>query len=303
MKISSIKYFIKEAFSSIFKNGLMSFASILTVASCVFILITSTNIAANINYTLNSFSDQIGLTAFINDSVSSDDVKNLYEDLINTEHVSSVTFVSSEDAYNNFAESLEGNTQILEGLPKETLLPRSFEIYLDDNTYLDQVIRKLNQDVGENKSYSSIRHASQEIEVLDSFTNAIRLISIVLIIGLGFIGTVIIMNTIKLTVTARKNEITLMKYVGATDWFIRWPFIFEGLIIGILGAIIPIAVTYISYDSVLKKITEGLGFAGNALQFHSAFEMFILSTPLAILLGVIIGVLGSVTSIRKFLNV
>ncbi len=303
MKISSIKYFIKEAFSSIFKNGLMSFASILTVASCVFILIISSNIAANLNFTLNSFSDQIGLTAFINDSLSADEVQSLYEDLINTEHVSSVTFISSEQAYDDFAESLDGNTQILEGLPKETLLPRSFEIYLDDNAYLDQIIRKLEQDVGEDKSYSSIRHASQEIEVLDSFTNAITIISIILIIGLGFIGTVIIMNTIKITVTARRNEITLMKYVGATDWFIRWPFIFEGLIIGLIGALIPVLISYITYNRVILQITEGLGFAGDMLQFHTAFEMFMITTPIAVLLGVAIGVLGSVTSIRKFLNV
>ncbi len=303
MKISSFKYFVKEAIVNVFKNGLMSFASILTVASCVFILITSYNIAANIDYTLSSFEEQIGLTAFINDSATSDEVKELYSDLSATEHVESVTFVSSEDAYNNFAASLEGNTQILDGLPKESLLPRSFEIYLDDNAYLDQVLRKLELDTGEGKSYSSVRHAKQEIEVIDSLTNAIRIVSIVLILGLGFIGTVIIMNTIKITVNTRKNEITLMKYVGATDWFIRWPFIFEGIIIGLLGALIPILATYFTYNSAINKLNSSLGFAESMFTFHSVTELFKYSTPLALSLGVFIGVLGSVTSIRKYLNV
>ncbi len=302
MKISSLKYFIKEAFSSIIRNGLMSFASILTVSACVFILLISSSIAANVNYTLTSFSDQIGLTVFINDSVPAEEVKELYDDLLATDHIIQINFISSEDAYDNFAQSLDGNTQILEGLPKETLLPRSFEIYLDDNTYLDPVIRKLEQDTGEDKYYSSIRHASQEIDVLDSFINAITIISIVLILGLGFIGTVIIMNTIKITVNTRKGEITLMKYVGATDWFIRWPFIFEGIIIGVIGALIPTAITYLSYDFVVQKTISELGFAGNMLTFHSAFEIFKYTSPSAILLGIFIGVLGSTTSIRKFLN-
>ncbi len=303
MKISSFKYFVKEACVNVFKNGLMSFASMLTVASCVFILITSYNIAANINYSLSSFEEQIGLTAFINDSVTSDDVKKLYSELQTTENVTSVTFVSSEDAYDNFAQSLDGNTQILNGLPKESLLPRSFEIYLDDNTYLDQVLRKLEQDTGDGKSYSSVRHAKQEIEIIESLTNGIRIVSIVLILGLGFIGTVIIMNTIKITVNTRKNEITLMKYVGATDWFIRWPFIFEGIIIGLVGALIPILITYFTYNSAINKLNTSLGFANNMFTFHTVAELFKYSTPLALGLGIFIGVLGSVTSIRKYLNV
>ncbi len=302
MKISSFKYYIKEAFLNVIKNGLMSFASIMTVASCVFILITSYNIASNINYSLTSLEEQIGLTVFINDSVSADDVKLLYDDLVSTEHIETVNFISSEDAYANFEQSLDGNTKILEGLPKETLLPRSFEIYLDNNDYLDETIRKLEQDVGEDKSYSSIRHAKQEVEIIDSITNAIQLISTVLIVGLGFIGTVIIMNTIKITVNTRKNEITLMKYVGATDWFIRWPFIFEGIIIGLVGALIPILITFVTYNSAVTKISESLSFASTMFNFRSVTELFAYSTPLAISLGVFIGVLGSVTSIRKYLN-
>ncbi len=303
MKISSFKYFIKEAFFNVIKNGLMSFASIVTVSSCVFILITSYNIAANINNTLTSFEDQIGLTVFINDNVPSEEIKVLYDDLSNTEHVESVTFVSSEDAYNNFAESLDENSHILDGLPKESLLPRSFEIYLDDNQYLDTVIRKLQQDVGEDKSYSLVRHAQQQIDIIQSLTDVISIISTVLILGLGFIGTVIIMNTIKITVNTRKHEITLMKYIGATDWFIRWPFIFEGIAIGLIGAIIPIIITFLTYNSVVNKINESLGFAGSIFSYLSVGELFKFSTPLALCLGIFIGVLGSITSIRRYLNV
>lgn len=303
VKISSFKYFIKEAVVNIIKNGLMTFASIITVASCVFILITSYNIAANVDNTLQSLNEQIGLTVFLNDDISSDEITKIYDDLANTEHVQTVTFVSSEEAYENFKESLDGDDKILDGLPKESLLPRSFEIYLDDNANLDLIIDKLEKDVGEDKSYSSVRHAKQEVEIIESVTKAIRLVSAILIIGLSFIGTIIIMNTIKITVNTRKNEITLMKYIGATDWFIRWPFIFEGIIIGLLGAFIPICATYLTYNNVVEKLNENLGFASSMISYLSANELFKYSTPLAFALGIFIGILGSVTSIRKYLNV
>lgn len=303
MKISSFKYFIKEAIVNIIKNGLMTFASIITVASCVFILITSYNIAANIDNTLQTIDDQIGLTVFINDSVKAEDVTDLYNDLVNTEHIESVTFVSSEEAYDNFKESLDGNDEMLEGLPKETLLPRSFEIYLDDNANLDIVLKKLEQDVGEDKSYSSVRHAKKQVEVIESATSALRWVSGILIVGLSFIGTIIIMNTIKITVNTRKNEITLMKYIGATDWFIRWPFIFEGIIIGLIGAAIPVIATYFTYNNIINQLNETLGFASSMISYVSVTELFKYSTPLAFSLGILIGAVGSVTSIRKYLNV
>ncbi len=274
MKISSFRYFIKEATVNIIKNGLMTFASIVTVASCVFILITSYNIAANIDNTLQSIDEQIGLTAFINDDVSSEDVTTLYNDLLNTEHIESVTFVSSEEAYENFKESLDGNDQILQGLPKETLLPRSFEIYLDDNANLDLVLSKLETDVGEDKSYSSVRHAKQEVAFIESMTSALRWGSGIMILGLSFIGTIIIMNTIKITVNTRRHEITLMKYIGATDWFIRWPFIFEGIIIGLIGALIPIGITYLTYNNVVSKLNETLGFVSSMISYVDVNELF-----------------------------
>ncbi len=303
MKISSFRYFIKEAIVNIIKNGLMTFASIVTVASCVFILLTSYNIAANIENTLSSIDDQIGLTAFINDDVTAEEATELYNDLVNTDHVKSVLFVSSEEAYENFKASLDGDDQILAGLPKETLLPRSFEIYLDDNKNVDLVLSKIEKDVGEGKSYSSVRHAKEAIDAIESATDTLRWVSAVLIIGLGFIGTIIIMNTIKITVNTRKNEITLMKYIGATDWFIRWPFIFEGIIIGLIGAIIPIIISYFSYEHVVSKLNETLGFVSSMISYVGINELFSMSIPLALLLGVSIGVIGSITSIRKYLNV
>lgn len=303
MKITSLKYFIKEAFVNLLKNGLMSVASIITVASCVFILITSYSIAANVDYMIKNIESQIGLTVFINDSVTSSEIKSIYTDLMNTEHVKDVVFISSEDAYNNFKESLEESSHILDGLPSETLLPRSLEIYLDDNEYIDVIIRKLQPEVGEDKFFSSISHGEKEADIIASIGRVIRIVSTVLVIGLGFIGTVIIMNTIKITVNTRKSEINLMKYVGATDWFIRWPFIFEGILIGFIGAFIPIVISYFSYSRIVSKITENLAFANNLFVFKSANELFLYSTPLALCIGVLIGVLGSTTSIRKHLNV
>lgn len=304
MKITSFKYFIKEAFVSLYKNGLMSIASIITVSSCIFILIASYNVAANVDFMLQNVQSQIGMTIFINDSATSEEVQALYDDLLTTEHVTSVTFVSSEEAYNNFKESLEDSAQILDGIPM-SVFPRSFEIYLDDNQYIDALVKKAEPEIGEEgvKPYSSIRHAKQEADFISSFANVVRIVSIVMVIGLGFIGTIIIMNTIKITVNSRKTEINIMKYVGATDWFIRWPFIFEGILIGFIGAIFPVIIIFLSYDSIINKINETLGFASTLFVYRPGLELFARSTPLAILLGIFIGVVGSVTSIRKHLDV
>lgn len=304
MKITSFKYFIKEAFINLFKNGLMSIASIITVSSCVFILITSYNVAANVDYMLQNVQSQIGMTIFINDSATSEEVQKLYDDLLTTEHVTDITFVSSEEAYNDFKESLEDSSAILDGIPM-SVFPRSFEIYLDDNQYIDTLVNKAQQDIGEEgvKPYSSIRHAKQEADFISSFANVVRIVSIIMVVGLGFIGTIIIMNTIKITVNTRKTEINIMKYVGATDWFIRWPFIFEGILIGFFGALFPVMITFFSYDAIINKINETLGFASTLFVYRDAGDLFAKSTPLAIMLGILIGVIGSVTSIRKHLDV
>ncbi len=302
MKISSFKYFFKEAFKSLGKNSLMTFASIITVASCIFILITSYNIAANLSYTLSNFESSIGLTAFINEELSNEEVIALYDLVNNKENVKYVVFVNSEEAFESFKDSLGSDSRFLDGIPP-SILPRSFEIYLEDNKFSEDFVAELSLETGEGKSYSSVRHAQQETDILIQINNILTIVSIALIIGLGFISTIIIMNTIKIAVANRKTEISIMKYIGATDWFIRWPFVIEGILIGFVGALIPVLFSYVMYDRTINYLTENLAMAMSFISFIEINKVFSVTTPVAFLIGIFIGVVGSTTSIRKHLHV
>ncbi len=149
----------------------------------------------------------------------------------------------------------------------------------------------------------NIRNAQTASDVLVTIDTAVRIIGIILIIIMCIISVGIIMNTIKLTVFVRKNEINIMKYVGATDWFIRWPFIVEGILIGIVGALVPCFFSWISYDEIINLIYENFIVIQKFAKFKTSMEMFFVITPIALIMGGFLGAFGSITSIRKHLNV
>lgn len=148
-----------------------------------------------------------------------------------------------------------------------------------------------------------IRHSQKESEILLAISNTVRVASIIIIIILSAISVAIIVNTIKLTVYVRKTEINIMKYVGATDWFIRWPFVIEGIIIGIIGSIIPIILCIFGYREVVDLAYERMPFVKNYIEFKDTFSMFLSIAPVTIILGTLLGVIGSVNAIKKHLNV
>ena len=129
------------------------------------------------------------------------------------------------------------------------------------------------------------------------------ILSIIIIFILAIISVAIIVNTIKLTVYVRKTEINIMKYVGATDWFIRWPFVIEGVLIGIIGSVIPIIICMFGYEKVVEIIYEKMSFIKNYVEFKDTLSMFLAIAPVTITLGTLLGVIGSVNSIKKHLNV
>ncbi len=153
------------------------------------------------------------------------------------------------------------------------------------------------------RGMENIVHAQGAASTLSTIDTVVRVVSIILVILLCIVSVGIIMNTIKLTVFIRKNEISIMKYVGATDWFIRWPFIIEGLLIGIIGAIIPCAVTWVTYDKLTALIYENAPIIERLFHFVSGEDIFMIVVPLCLLLGALLGAIGSINSIRKHLNV
>ena len=373
MKIRTLKYHIEQGVRGLFKNGLMSLASIAIVGACIFILIISLCIAVNLDYVLEQIESNIGITLFIGTEPTEAEIAALEAELKTMDHVTDVTYLSRDAALVE-AESMWGDTGMLEGLKNDNPFPRSLEINLDGIRYQSDFIKKLEQiqldfekevmespessengagsgitevstnEVGteesteavtsqddelpvldengevvetvtdeeevleigaagyEFKGIEKIRHAQEVTETLMTINTVLRVVSIVLIGIMCIIAVGIIMNTIKLTVFIRKNEIGIMKYVGATDWFIRWPFIIEGILIGLIGAIIPCIISWGSYDR-LVVVFNNMALLQNIATLKSGGEIFTTIVPVALLLGAMLGAIGSVSSLRKHLNV
>lgn len=299
MRPSSIKYFFREGFGSLIRNRLMSVASIATVAACVFIMSFSYCIVSNLQYILRQMEDDIGIAVFLDDDISNDRIVSIGEEIKNLEHVSSYEYISPDQALEDLKQEWDAG-DILDGFDRETNpLSSSFQISLDGIEYQSQVLDELNKIEG----IRNIRHAQSETEILLKVNNAISVFGIAVIIILGIISVVIIMNTIKISVYSRKNEINIMKYVGATDWFIRWPFVIEGVLIGFIGSLIPMALSWPLYGRSISVIYKYLPVVQNIVQFRQSSDIFTVLMPVAIMFGVILGVTGSITSMKKHLKV
>jgi len=297
----SFKFYISEALDNLIKNKLMSFASSITIASCIFILVISFCISKNISLGLEELNNSIGLCVIISDDMSNQEIDLLYKKICEINYISQVKFISKQDALKNFTQSLDQGEELLANLEQDNPLPSSFDIKLKDNNFYSQVISNLEK----LNSYGikKIKHASNETNILLSVSKAVNIISLVIIFILGLIAFVIIINTIKLAVNNRKDEISIMRYVGATNYFICWPFIIEGIIIGLIGAIISVSIGWLCYERVVLIIYKNFPVLKNMFKFASGLEIFISLTPIALSLGILVGMLASIYSLKKYLKV
>ena len=299
MKFRSIKYFFSEAFSGVIRNRLMSIASIGTVAACIFMIVISYCALTNVDYMLTQIEESIGIAVFLEEDVNSDKVLEINDQLVNMDHVESVSYISPEDALQEMKESWDAE-EILAGFDESNNpLTSSFEVSLDDIQYQSDVVSKIEQIEGVRK----IRSSETETEFLVKISNFLRLFGSVLILALAAISVVIITNTVKLSVFTRRTEISIMKYVGATDWFIRWPFVIEGIITGLVGAAIPIIVAWPIYNKLIDVIYAQIPMIRSIVTFKFGIDIFSVLLPVSLAFGALLGVLGSNISLRKHLNV
>jgi cell division transport system permease protein len=293
---------VSEAFKNLFRNHLMTVAAILTVSACLFILAVSLCLALNIDYLLEQMEQSLSVVVYLSDELDADQVNELYKRIQDIPYVKadSVKYISHEMAIERFIESMDADPSLLDGLP-DNFLPRSFELEAGDLAYRDVVIEELKGLAF--RGVEKIGNQEQYVGLLTTINNGIRVVSVIVIAGLIVLSVLIIVNTIKITVNSRRTEITIMKYVGATDWFIRWPFIIEGLLIGLIGAAVPLFFSWLSYRNVLAVLRDNFISVEELFDFKTTFEIFSLLIPLTLILGAGIGIIGSVTSMRKYLRV
>ena len=299
MKPSTIKYFFRESFSGLKKNMLMTMASMVAVAACISILSFSYCVGSNLQYMLDQMEDSIGISVFLSGELTGEEIENMKTEISKIDHVENVEYISPADALEDLKKDWGAEEDIFIGLDAENNpLSHSFQISLDSIENQNGVLTALENVDG----IDNVLHGQTETEVLMKANRIFSIASVIIMLLLGAISIMIIMNTIRISVVNRRIEINIMKYVGATDWFIRWPFIIEGIIIGVVGAVVPLIIGFPIYAKVTSAIFEYLPMI-TFIQFKLTGDVFGFLFPFGIIFGIALGVIGSVTSIRKHLRV
>ena len=295
MKISTAEYFVTESLNSIRRNGLMSVASLMTVALSLLILGVFTITVMNLNHLASVLESQVQVTVYLQDTMKEDEVREIGTRITKLPGVTRVNFVGREEALTRFKLRLGEQQGLLAELGENNPLPNAFEVKVDRPDRVKPVALAIAQ----LKGVETARYGQEVVEQLFGLTRMVRIFGVVLIVFLGLAALFIIVNTIRLTVFARRREINIMKYVGATDWFIRWPFIIEGVLLGALGAGIAVVLLTQFYSIVTGQVYESLAFLPllPKYPFLNYVNLFLMAV------GVGIGVLGSIISVRKFLKV
>lgn len=298
MKYNVIGYFLSEGFRNVFKNKKSTFSCLGVMCATMLIFGLFFAIGKNINSAVRGLEEEQGMQVFMEYSASEEDINKLKEDLNKIEGVNSVTFVSKEEAYNTMKERLGKNEKGLRGFTPD-IFSVSYIVTLTDLSLNNQVYDAINS----LDTVREIQNKGDTIETLSKIGNTIQFITFVIFAILILISLFIISNTIKLTVHARRKEISIMKYVGGTNGFIRTPFIIEGIIIGLLSGVISILIVGGGYNYIATQLAQSATWQKLSISLLSFGDMFGQIVLVYMLLGVGIGIIGSSISMRKYLEV
>jgi len=289
-------YHISEGFKAIFTHGFMSFAAVCMIVACLLIMGSFALVAINLDNMLGELERDNEFLAYVDDTYTEQQARALEKSIKAIPNVAEISFVTREEALENYVAGMELHKDLYEDLPDSTLRHR-FHIRVTDIEQMESTVRSV-------EAVSGIAGISAALEVAMGFVtvrNAATAVAVVLVALLLLVSLFIISNTIRLATFYRREEIAIMKMCGATNWFIRWPFIFEGVLLGLMGAVVAIFLQWGVYELLRRAIMESDGAAIlNLMNFKD-----LASSVVAIFCGssLVIGVGGSLIAIRKFLQV
>ncbi len=296
MKIRGVRYFFSEAFKNIFSNGWMTIASIFTVIASLLVLGIFLTLSINVTNMAGNLEDSYQIVVFVDEKVNYDGVISIGSQIKNVENVQDAILTTSSERLLMLRDKMGENADKLDRYKDDNPLRNMYQITLDDLSQSSETIKNLENIDG----IAKIQRNEEAIDKLVKVADYIKTFSLWIIIALAVVSIFIISNTIKLTVYTRRKEINIMKFVGATDWFIRWPFIIEGIFIGLIGAAASIGLIISGY-SLIIGIVDSLGIAFITMKPLGELMGIIISSSLG--LGAVLGGIGSFISVRKHLNV
>lgn len=296
MKISTLKYFSIDAFKSLKRNKTLSIASIVTVSLTLFMFGIFLIAMLNANKLVKNVESKLEVQIFLKDRISASDKNHIEETVKNINGVVQVSYETKEQALEKYKEQLgEKNQGLLKGFDKENPLPESYIVKVKSPEMVEVVVTNTEKKPGIEEVVAN----RELVDRIATFTKGIKWVGVAALIILIPISLLLIGNTIKLAVYSRKREIGIMKFVGATDGFIRWPFIIEGIVIGLIGSCVSCILLNYAYKFVYHKLSTAiamLNLVSPTYVLGNVLWIFVLS-------GIIIGGIGSIISIRKFLQV
>lgn len=295
MKLKTGEYFIQEVFHSLRRNNWMTFASIGTVAVSLFVLGVFLILVLNMNRLAGMLESQVQISVYLEDHLTDREKRQIGYDIESLQGIDSVTYVDRETAKERLKERLGDKKYLLDALSEDNPMPDAFEVTVTTPSVVESAAGA----IAAMQGVEEAKYGQDVVEHLFDITRLMRIFGFVLMGLLGGATLFIISNTIRLTVFARRKEIAIMKYVGATDWFIRWPFLLEGIVLGCIGGFIAAVALRSFYAAMAAKIYSTLAFFPLMPQYP-----FMNYVTLAILLaGIVIGAIGSVISLKRFLRV
>ncbi len=292
-------YTLKQGIKNILRNKMFSLATIATISACVFLFGLFYSVVVNFQNIVKQAQSGVAVTVFFDEGIDDMRIQEIGQEISTRAEVSKIVFVSAEEAWDSFKDDYLGEYVDTFGDDNPLADCANYEIYLNDVSMQDSLVAFLS-------TISGIREVHKSANVADALSSANSLIAYV---SLGIIGILLavsiflISNTVAIGITVRREEIAIMKLIGATDFVVRSPFLFEGIFLGLIGAAIPLAAVYLIYDNLVNYLITKYSVLNSILVFLPVDEIFYTLVPISVIMGVGIGFLGSLFTVRRHLRV
>ena len=304
MRFSTLGYSIKQGVKNIWRNKMFSLASIATMGACIFLFGIFFAVVINFNYIVKNAETDVSMTVFFNEDADQATIDEIGTEIrAKTDVVKECKYVSADETWENFAKQyFEGKEEYKDGFkPNDNPLATSahYEVYVyqvETQDALAEYIRSLD-------GVREVKQAEGATTTLTTMNRVIGYVSIAIILILLAVSVFLISNTVRTGIAVRREEIGIMKMIGATDFFVRAPFIVEGILIGLIGAVIPLCILYAMYGKIITYVANRFGFLNNLLTFLPVQTVFEILVPVGLILGVGLGYIGSKATVHKHIKV
>lgn len=298
--MKTLGYGIKQGIKSIWQNRLFSLAAIGTIATCLFLLGLFYALISNFQHMIYNAESTVGITVFFDEGLPQEQIVWIGEEIKACKNVEKVEFVSADEAWEKFQKEMYSDEGALEntfGDVNPLKDSASYEVYLSDVSNQENIINAIEKMDGVRK----VNGSSTVADGLSSFNSLVAYVSATIIILLIMVSVFLISTAVATGIRVRKDEISIMQYIGATNTFVKLPFIIEGIVIGVIGAVIPLVILWFIYEKIINFVLSHFSVLSQWLTFVSSTEEFKVLTPLLAVVGIGIGFVGSAMSVRKHL--